>query len=93
MHKPVPFDDIYQPASLVMKGVPQKKTRDLRLRNQRIWIHYCESCFKLPRGERGDLRWATLGQIDVSPLHLSPISRLLQHIPHADYVAASDSGR
>jgi hypothetical protein len=25
MHKPVPFDDIYQPASLVIKGAPQKK--------------------------------------------------------------------
>jgi hypothetical protein len=25
MHKPVPFDDIYQPTSLVIKGAPQKK--------------------------------------------------------------------
>jgi hypothetical protein len=25
MHKPVPFDDIYQPTSLMIKGVPQKK--------------------------------------------------------------------
>jgi hypothetical protein len=25
MHKPVPFDDIYQPTTLVIKGVPQKR--------------------------------------------------------------------
>jgi hypothetical protein len=25
MHKPVPFDDIYQPTSLVIKGAPQKR--------------------------------------------------------------------
>lgn len=25
MHKPVPFDDIYQPTTLVIKGVPQKQ--------------------------------------------------------------------
>jgi hypothetical protein len=43
MHKPVPFDDIYQPTSLTIKGVPQK--------HRQVYVHQDRVARSIVAGE------------------------------------------